>query len=281
MGIALYEPGKQVPLGKVQGYTKNNALDVGTYTQYQLTKITPEELDRLYFSGSDVRRLVAGVDYTITGDVITLTVGLDDWEFLTAIAASRLETDYIGEADTDVTVYGSIILRNTGETDITDAYITTELTANGNSTLSLVREPACTLIFTPNQIMKNKYNANVSGLLVTGFITPITAHAAQGMIAVINGQYMGYVIANSSTAILLGYTAAAYAGVNGSDSLELFFPGYMKFSLSPDGPFTAILPLAPFVGDLTVYFQDIQYVWGDPYIYTDQAIRVSYREFIS
>ena len=281
MGIELYEAGKQTPLGRVQGYTKNDALDIGTYKQYRLTKITPEEIDRLYFSGSIVRRLEVGVDYSISGDIITLVIGLDDWEFLTAIAASRLETDYIGEADTDVTVYGSIILRNTGETDITDIYITTELTANGNSTLSLVREASCTLTFTPNQTMKNRYNADVIGLKVTGFTTALVANALQGMIAIINGQYMGYVIANSSTALLLGYTAAAYTGVNGSDSMELFFPGYMKFSLASEGPFVEALPLTPFTGDLTVYFKDTQYVWGDPYIYTDQAIRVSYREFIS
>ena len=218
-----------LPVKSPQKFTMSDS--VSPYTAYTLNPaiLSGAQLEHLYkWNGTSHIKLVSGVDYSLSGNSITLVAGLTSPDVLIAVPKDRLNLNFGGVFGATKTSSSFLILKRDSAYAYDSLLLMSEDLDIQPQLLTIVDEA---IVATPNQSMLDAGSNTVQGSKLTGTsITGLTTNALIGQAVILNNVYRGKVIANSVNAILINNTTYTYAGAS-TDDLVVVSTGNMLFAL--------------------------------------------------
>lgn len=231
------------PVRTPQKFEQINA--VSPFQTFTLTRMSGSELAHLYkFKNNTHIKLVLGVDFTISGNNIVLAIALASTEVLIAIPNDRLNLNFGGVFGATKTstvpvvfkresqfMYDTLLLAsdNLDKTPFAQTYIDTPFT------------------FVSNQSMINSFSQAVVGSKCTSpGLNGLTINSLEGYALVLNNTYIGMIIANDVSSILVNNVSYARTGQL-DDDISIFSVGTLLFSLDVDGTVPANSTFTPVV----------------------------------
>lgn len=266
----------------------DRASTVSPYQVFTLTKMTGAELSHLYkFNGATHIKLIAGTDYSISGNSITLAVALGAAELLIALPADRLNLNFggvFGATKTSTTsvvfkretqfMYDSLLLasEDLDKTPFVQTYIDTEFT------------------FVANQSMTNSHGQAVVGSKCTSpGLAGLTINALEGYALVLNNVFIGLIIANDVESILVNNVAYTHTGAL-DDDLSIFSVGTLLFALDVNGsvpsnnsfvPVLTLPNLDTLKNTVKVWVKDTEVIPENATNYPNMAFKITGIEYLA
>lgn len=215
------------------------------YQIFNLTKMTGSEMAHLYkFNGVTHVKLILGTDFSVSGNNITLAVALGASEVLIAIPTDRLNLNFGG-------VFGATKTSNTFvvfKREPAFMYDTLLLASDNLDRVPYVQTYIDTAFtFTANQSMTNSLNQAVVGSKCTSAgLTGLTINSLEGYALVLNNQYVGMILANDVSSILVNNVSYNHTGAL-DDDLSIFSVGSLLFAIDVNGTVPANSAFTPVV----------------------------------
>lgn len=228
MAILVYKDDACTALVKSPQYF-TQANSVSPFTVFNLTTMGGADLGALYlYDGTNYTKLTQGTNYTLAGSVITLAVGLTVTQALIAVPTDRLNLNFGGVFGAVKTSTSFVILKR--ETAYT--YDSLQLSSEDlNIVPEMFSSVDAAVASLANQSMLDADMQSVTGSKLTcaNFIG-LTINALIGQAVVLNGEYIGKVIANSATEVLIDKIDLTLTG-DDTDDISIFTVSSLKFAV--------------------------------------------------
>lgn len=206
---------------------------VAPYQTFTLTKMLGSELSQLYkYNGSTHIKLISGTDYSVSGNNITLAVALGSTELLLALPNDRLNLNFGGVFGATKSSTAFVVLKRESQY----MYDTLILASDNMDVTAFAQTFVDTpFTFTPNQSMTNSKNAMVTGSKCTSpGLAGLTINSLEGYALVLNNTFIGLILANDVSSILVNNVSYSHTG-DAADDLSIFSVGSLLFALDVNG----------------------------------------------
>ena len=249
-------------LAGIHVYNRSLAADPGVYKDYVLTMFTGAQLSQVYkLSGGVYTRLTVSTDYTLTGNTVSLVAALGVSDLLYVVPIQHLNQSFGGSQGSVKTKVSSIWLKR----------------SSGFTYGDLLAYYTDTSVESPKyEELANATASIVNGYTTIGGFSGLTTDELAGCAAVMNGQYIGNVLSNTSSDV----TIENYE-FTGTGDVKIIQTGAGQLSVNG-------VDFVPVVGipDITsnaptrLYVKGIVTVPAAAVNYPNQALRIENTEFL-
>jgi hypothetical protein len=261
-----------IPIRAPQAFVPADASDGVMAKTFALTELVGSEVGRVYNWNGSALPLTEGSDYTVSGNNVVLVATLTDT--LIVMPAHKLAMNYGGSLSQLKTSTMPVWLARDSNFVYDSPNVWSEdLTLHGvvGEQEQIYEQQTITTV--ENQTMNDSSDVQQTGSLVSGIDALFVAHQLEGFGFILNGTYLGIIVANSSTQLLLN-TEHTYGGQANADSCDIIPLGSLLFALGDESNtipgdefFVQVLPIPTLNGvtpSVQIWVRGTETIMADP-----------------